>query len=233
MNEKHHKKIIWLGVLFVLLLLVLVFFSVKNSFDGNIEETIKGFGIFAPLLFFLIQFLESIIPFFPGFILTVMGGYLFGPWVGLVIAVFAVLLGSSLVFFASRRFEKTIFHNLPTKELRHFEKFIEKKGILAILLSRFLPIFPNVVVSFSAGLSKISYSKFMLFSLMGLLPQQIVLSFFGFSLGAEFSRFSLIFAAVFVLIIIIFSFRHRIKKMLLKDLVFIEKEISEFEESLE
>jgi uncharacterized membrane protein YdjX (TVP38/TMEM64 family) len=222
--EKRHKKIFFAGLAILVFIIILIILAFQSGFQQGLADTIRGFGVFSPAIFFLVQFAESIFPFFPGFILTVMAGYLFGPLVGTIIAVLAVLTGSTVAFFIARKLEKSIFHNLPQRELRHFEKFVEKKGDYAILLARILPIFPNVVVSFSAGLTKMSYWHFLLFSLIGLVPQQLVLAFFGFSLD-QFSKLSIFFAIVFVLFLAIFAFRHKIKRLLIKEWNVIERDI--------
>lgn len=229
MMDKKERIILFTGAFFLLAVIVLFVISVKYGLHNGLAERIRGFGFFAPAAFFLVQLAESVIPFFPGFLLTAAAGFLFGPLVGTFIAVMAVLAGSTMVFFASRRFEKSIFHSLPQKELRHFEKFMEKKGSLAVLIARFVPIFPSCIVSFSAGLTEMSYPKFLLFSLLGMLPQQLALAFFGSSLQQGFNYLSALLAMVFFLTVLIFSFRHRIKKAIIKEISYVEKEIKELQ----
>jgi membrane protein DedA with SNARE-associated domain len=62
------------------------------------------------------------------------------------------------------------------------ENFARKYGVLSVLIGRIVPIVPFKVFSIAAGIAKINFPGFVVFTLVGVIPRIIVLSIFGESL---------------------------------------------------
>lgn len=62
-----------------------------------IIEKMQSFGIFAPLLFVLLQVLQVVVAVIPGGPVPIIGGILFGQWGGLFLSLAGFFLGTVLV----------------------------------------------------------------------------------------------------------------------------------------
>src|SRR6202140_2493271 len=86
------------------------------------------------------------------------------------------LTGSLIAFYLTRRFGETVilsragrWMGLSKGHLRLADRFFAKFGLWAVFAGRLLPIV-RTYISFPAGLSKISYPKFTIVTLLGALP---------------------------------------------------------------
>ena len=64
-----------------------------------IIDKMQSFGIFAPLLFVLLQVLQVVIAVIPGGPVPIIGGILFGQWGGLFLSLAGFFLGTVLVYY--------------------------------------------------------------------------------------------------------------------------------------
>lgn len=64
-----------------------------------IINKMQSFGIFAPLLFVLLQVLQVVIAVIPGGPVPIIGGILFGQWGGLFLSLAGFFLGTVLVYY--------------------------------------------------------------------------------------------------------------------------------------
>lgn len=67
-----------------------------------IRGLLTGFGIWAPLIFIGLQALQVVISPIPGEATGVLGGFLFGTWIGALYSTLGLMLGSALAFGLSR-----------------------------------------------------------------------------------------------------------------------------------
>ena len=74
-----------------------VFGSVRK-----IRAWIEGWGAVAPLVFIGVQAIQVILFAIPGEVVQIAGGYLFGGWMGILLSMSGILLGSTGAFFLSR-----------------------------------------------------------------------------------------------------------------------------------
>src|SRR5262245_31707259 len=67
-----------------------------------LKHTLREWGILAPVIFIALQALQVILAPIPGEVTGLLGGYLFGQWVGLVYSTIGLTLGSVVAFAAGR-----------------------------------------------------------------------------------------------------------------------------------
>jgi membrane protein DedA with SNARE-associated domain len=111
-----------------------------------------------------------------------------------VISSLANLTGSLIAFYLTRRFGETVvlsrfgrWMGLSKGHLRLANRFFDRWGLWAVFLGRLLPIV-RTYISFPAGLSKISYVKFIAVSLLGAIPWNIGLAYAGYLLGQHYQQ---------------------------------------------
>lgn len=99
----------------------------------------------------------------------------------------------------------------------HFHKAestFKKHGVTAVFFGRLLPVI-RTFISLPAGIARMDFRKFFLYSLMGMLPWNFVLIFLGFKLGSNyetivrpiFKRFEYVVIIAIVLVILYFVFK--------------------------
>ncbi|MCX6775055.1 MAG: DedA family protein, partial [DPANN group archaeon] len=97
---------------------------------------------------------------------------------------------------------------LSPKHFEQVESWFSKHGMLAIFLSRLLPVV-RTIISFPAGITKVNFKKFLLYSTLGIIPWTILLIYIGFKLGAAwqsiittFDKFQLVVIAGIIVFLI-------------------------------
>jgi membrane protein DedA with SNARE-associated domain len=140
---------------------------------------------------------EIVVPL--GGALAFLGKLGLGPSVVELILVVAIaslanLTGSLIAFYLTRRFGEAVvlsrfgrWMGLSKGHLRLANRFFDRWGLWAIFLGRLLPIV-RTYISFPAGLSKISYVKFIVVSLLGALPWNLGLAYAGYLLGQHYQQ---------------------------------------------
>src|ERR1700704_5025270 len=67
-----------------------------------LKRTLREWGVLAPVIFILLQALQVIISPIPGEATGILGGYLFGQWLGLFYSTIGLTLGSVVAFWIGR-----------------------------------------------------------------------------------------------------------------------------------
>jgi pyruvate/2-oxoglutarate dehydrogenase complex dihydrolipoamide dehydrogenase (E3) component/uncharacterized membrane protein YdjX (TVP38/TMEM64 family) len=141
------------------------------------------------LIYFLIYILVAGLSLPGAALLTIIGGMIFGLWVGVFIVSFASSIGGTLAFLASRFIFKDWVQRKFARYLRPINQGMEKDGGFYLFSLRLVPIFPFWVINLVMGVVPIRASTFYWVSQLGMLAGTAVYVNAGVSLGAvqEFS----------------------------------------------
>lgn len=157
-------------------------------------EQVKGyilsFGIFAPIVSFLLMIFQSVAAPLPAFLITFANAALFG-WVkGAILSWTSAMAGAALCFYIGRIYGRGPVEKLTSKEgLKSVDVFFEKYGKHGILIARLLPFVSFDIVSYAAGLTSISFSSFFMATGIGQLPATIIYSYVGGMLTGGAKKF--------------------------------------------
>jgi uncharacterized membrane protein YdjX (TVP38/TMEM64 family) len=206
-QKKRKKTLIIIAAILFAALLVALFIAFREpilNFFGKID-VLKNFilsaGFFAPLLFIILQVAQIIIAPIPGQVIAMLGGLVFGWW-GLALSLIGSALGCYIVFKISRRFGRPLAEKIFKKEnLAKFDYVTESKGTIVLFLIFILPFFPDDLVCYLAGLTKIPMKNLMIAALAGRVPGFLVATLLG--MGLESHNLTLI-AWISALILLIF-----------------------------
>ncbi|MGO3148144.1 MAG: TVP38/TMEM64 family protein [Leucobacter sp.] len=156
------------------------------SDPATARETIGSLGVWAPLAFMGMQVAQVVIAPLPGQVTGLIGGFLFGPWLGLLYTLIGAFLGFWLVFVLARKLGRPFVERFVKSEtLAKFDSLLGRGGPFVLFLIYLLPAFPDDVISFIAGLTKIPIRTLLIVSLAGRLPGYLLLSFAGEGLTGE------------------------------------------------
>lgn len=141
------------------------------------ETLLHGFGPWALAGIAIIVFIESgfLFPFLPGDSLLVTAAILRASlglplWQIVAVAMAAAIAGDQAGFWLGRRFGRRLFTDdariLKTSRLEEAERFFERRGPLALVLGRFVPIV-RTYVPVAAGTADMHYSRFIRWNVLG------------------------------------------------------------------
>jgi uncharacterized membrane protein YdjX (TVP38/TMEM64 family) len=158
------------------------FFSSANT----LKDWVAARGTIAPLLFIAIQAIQVIVFMIPGEVPQIAGGYLFGVWLGTLLSIAGILLGSAVSFLLARLLGVPFVHALfPKDRVERVERLLESRRSKAIFFLLFLiPGIPKDVLCYLAGLSPMKFPFFIAASFIGRLPGILGSAFIG-SAAAE------------------------------------------------
>ena len=130
-----------------------------------LQEWMDSYGIWAPLIFIILQAVQVIIPIIPGGVTLLGGVILFGPWWGFVYNYVGIIAGSFAVFGISRVYGKPMMHRLFKREsIEKYENWTSNHGrfakIFAFLI--FVPGAPDGLICYLAGTTEMTWKMYSL-----------------------------------------------------------------------
>ena len=151
------------------------------------QNFIEQFGDYAPIIFLLLASILPILLFPPG-IFSVIGGLLFGFKLGAFLTIIAAIIYTNIMFLISRYFARNKIENFLEKRLtlKQFNRIFglnDNKLATFLIICRLIPILPNSIVSYSYGLTRISFKHYFMANLIGLIPGRLIWLNFGSKLN--------------------------------------------------
>jgi len=132
----------------------------------NIEalrDYIAGFGGTAIFIFILFQFLQVVVLPVPGSVSVAVGVALFGPLRSSLFSFIGILLGSFVAFFIGRVVGyKAVCWIVGKEDLDKWIKKMKGKDYLLLSIMFLLPLFPDDILCFVAGLSSMTWTYFII-----------------------------------------------------------------------
>lgn len=134
----------------------------------KLRNVIESTGIWAPIVFIVIQFLQVVVLPLPGTLTIGAGVLIFSyPILTCLYSYIGILLGSFVAFFIGKKLGYKVAAWLVGKD--SLDKWLQKvKGKDRVILSAMfvLPLFPDDVLCFVAGLSTMSWRYFIVMQLI-------------------------------------------------------------------
>ncbi len=134
----------------------------------------------APLLFILLYALVVVL-FLPSPLLCLLGGALFGPWLGALLNVTGATLGASLAFLISRHLASEMVERHLSEKMHQLKRGVEREGWRFVALIRLIPMVPYDLSNYAFGLSRIPLAQFAAANALCLLPRLTVYAYIGHS----------------------------------------------------
>ncbi len=174
-----------------------------NFIYENLEN---NYLIFCLIYFFsLVIFFSFSLPGGP--IPLVASGFFFGFYVGFLINIFSILLGSYFFVSFTKNLFKKFFHNWYDKISNKFYNFIKHSSYEYLILFRLIQGNPLFIQNLCFSFLDISKIKFLISSFFGFSPGIIILTYFGSKLFEIYeiknAKFSDIISTDFIIFIII------------------------------
>lgn len=178
------KTIKILSVLLIAILLVVFYQPIADYMkiitdQESVSAYLQSFGILGPVVLFCLLIAQVFVAVIPGHALMVTAGYVYG-MLGLVVVITSTILGSEIAFFIARRYGRDIIYKLASQAtIDKWDKAAHNQGILFYFFSFLLPIFPNDLMCYVAGLATISPKKFFIANVLGRTCTAVIVTMIG------------------------------------------------------
>lgn len=214
-TKNNRNRIILLAIVLICVLIYLFVPSVKQNINSAVStltkldldgviEYIRGFGVYAAIISFLLMILQSIISPIPAFFITLANAAIFG-WVkGAILSWSSAMVGAAMCFYIARIMGRDVVEKIATKTaVESIDVFFKKYGKHTILVCRLLPFVSFDAVSYAAGLTSMGFWGFFLATGIGQLPATIIYSYLGQLSGSAKTVF-IALLCLFALSVIVF-----------------------------
>ncbi len=158
-----------------------------DSFTTGMIDSLGHWGIFITMT------LESACIPLPSEVIMLFGGFLTAQgilsfWWVVAAGVFGNLLGSIIAYAVGKyggrsvleKYGKYILFN--HEHMQKSEAFFNRYGSWATFFGRMLPVI-RTFISLPAGIARMNFKKFIVFTLLGCIPWNILLTYLGVKLG--------------------------------------------------
>ncbi|MBX3036597.1 MAG: TVP38/TMEM64 family protein [Anaerolineales bacterium] len=178
------KTVKILSILLIVLLLVIFYQDIADYMkiitdQEAVSAYLQSFGILGPVVLFGLLIAQVFIAIIPGHALMVTAGYVYGT-LGLVVVITSTILGSEIAFFIARRYGRELIYKLASQQtIDKWDKAAHNQGILFYFFSFLLPIFPNDLMCYVAGLATISPKRFFVANVLGRTCTAVIVTMIG------------------------------------------------------
>lgn len=185
-NKKNKNHVVLKFTLALLVIAALTILAYQTHFIHffSSEERLAGFlnslGPWSFAGFIFLQAFQVIAAPIPGDVTGILGGYLYGPWLGILYSTIGLTLGSYVAFVLARAFGKPLVKKfVPAEAVDRFDFLLHHKGAFIVFLLFLLPGFPKDYLCYIVGLGELSSLEFIVISGVGRLFGTVLLTLGG------------------------------------------------------
>jgi len=153
-------------------------FLVRLYVDKHfLKQTLRQWGVLGPVIFMGLQVLQVVIAPIPGELTGILGGYLFGQWVGLLYSTIGLTVGSVAAFAVGRWLGTRYVQKLVSPDIwRKLGFIVEAEGAILCFIIFLVPGLPKDMTCYLFGLSPMPFWVFAVVSTLGRVPGTWLLS---------------------------------------------------------
>ena len=181
----------------------------------RLKAFIDSLGMWGFAGFILLQVVQVVAAPIPGEATGLLGGYLYGPVVGILLSTVGLTLGSYAAFSLSRLFGKPLTVRLvsaPTFE--RFNYLLHHKGSFLIFLLFLIPGFPKDILCYILGLGPLTTLEFLAIASSGRLLGTGLLTLGGSYLRhGQYRQFFVIAGLAVVVVLVAMAYKDKLERL--------------------
>lgn len=176
-NLNNKKQMQWLlnglNILGIVLTVLALYYGYQAELftsEMALREFLQQTGAAAPFVFIFIQIVQTVIPIIPGALTIPMGTMIFGMGFGFLLNFIGVMIGSIINFYLARRYGRSLVEMLVgEKKMNKYTHWLDDKQRFDKLFTfgMFFPFSPGDFLCYLAGLSSMSWGKYLLILTLG------------------------------------------------------------------
>ena len=165
------------GVLVVTAIAVLLYRSGTDLLD--IRTAVQAAGLWAPLLFVLLQGMVTVTPV-PRTVFTVAAGVLFGGLGGVLLAVAGTSLAAAFAFWLVKLLGgRFVRRHTDHRAMTWVRARLDRSSLLVMVSLRLIPAVPFSAMNYASALSGVRFAPYLLGTVLGVLPGTIGIVILG------------------------------------------------------
>lgn len=163
-------------------------FEALRQNRGLLLSWVEGNFALAVLLFMALY--AAAVVFLPpsGTLMTLAGGFVFGPVAGTGVVVVGATAGAVVLFLAARQSVGAWIHERAGPHLKRLEDGFRENELSYMLVLRLIPLFPFWLVNLAPALLGVSLRAYFIGTLVGIIPGAAVYATVGAGLGSVLDR---------------------------------------------
>ena len=182
--EKSKKLKLFIGLSYLILLSVFLYlffskfsFQEITSYDFIKENRLyflelRNSNLFLIFIIFLIITILWVFPFLGfGTPIALMGGFIFGKWVGTLVVVLGLSIGATFLYIFGNYFLKQIVREKFLNRFQNLENKFRNSEFMYLLIYRFVGGIPWQLSCILPTIFDVKTSNFFLATLIGIIPQ--------------------------------------------------------------
>lgn len=168
MRAAHVWRRLW-GLVGVLAAGVVIALTVDMPDREGTSRLIETTGWAAPAVFIGLYALVTLAPV-PKNVLSAVAGLLFGLGYGVFLVLVAAMLGALAAFGLGRVLGRAAVERITSARVRDVDALLARRGVLAVVTVRLVPVLPFTAINYTAGLTGIRLRDYTLGTAIGILP---------------------------------------------------------------
>lgn len=203
---------------FAALLLLLYETSFFHLFMDRekLHRFIKSLGGWGFAGFIFLQAVQVVAAPVPGEATGLLGGYLYGPYLGTLLSTAGLTLGSWAAFALSRAFGRPLTDRFVDKgTMARFDYLLHHKGVFLVFVLFLIPGFPKDILCYILGLGHLTTLEFLAIASTGRLLGTAMLTLTGhFLRDRDYAHLFVMAGLAVIAVIAVIVFKDRIEKRL-------------------
>ncbi len=189
---------------------MLQFFISKRRIAGFLESL----GPWSFAGFIVLQALQVIAAPIPGDVTGLIGGYVYGPWLGTLYSTIGLTLGSYVAFALSRSLGRPFVKKfVPGQTLGRFNFLLHHKGAYIVFLLFLLPGFPKDYLCYILGLGELTTFEFIMIGGVGRLFGTVLLTMGGNYIRLhKYVQFGVVCGVALVLTFVALAYKDKVER---------------------
>ena len=170
-NKKIKSVFKIITIIITTLIIIFLLYCLKKGFFSSPELIVKRvekFGVLGPVIFLLLQIVQVVLPIIPGGASCLAGVLLFGSIYGFIYNYVGMITGSTIVFLLARKYGIKFVKKICDEEkVDKYVGYIRKKKFEKVfIICILLPGFPDDLLCYVAGVSKLTLRRFLMILLI-------------------------------------------------------------------
>ena len=216
------KNAVWIRLSILVSILLIAFIIYKTGWfrlflnKQSILSFLESLGPLSFLGFIILQAAQVVLAPIPGEVTGLMGGYVYGPFWGVILSTVGLIAGSYVAFALSRAFGRPFVDKFVNQSvMQRFDYVLHHKGLFLVFMLFLMPCFPKDYLCFILGLGHLSTFEFLMISGVGRLVGTIFVTLGGGYLRYhQYQRLYVLVGIALLLFLVVLAFKNKIEEYL-------------------
>jgi uncharacterized membrane protein YdjX (TVP38/TMEM64 family) len=185
--QRHAQKLIFASLWLIILGSYWGYLTYHNESPMVTAQSLSQFlqkSVYGPIIFLAIFLIRPLI-LFPTSILTILSGFLFGPFWGVAYALTGDLSSALVAYWVGYYFGQDLFQNRKQAMVNRYADYLQRNSFESVLIMRLL-LLNYDFVSYLAGLVHIHWRAFLLATALGSITGIVSYVLAGASIEGQF-----------------------------------------------